>query len=116
MSGIRERRERQDAALQTAYTLCTDYDYLRMALEHTPVFGVVDYDSGSGSGFVMRDVVMIRKLADGWYQAGARGISYCESFESEGWDGFLQQARKYNLAFVIPSKLYAVDAPLGGEE
>lgn len=105
MSGVRERREQQDAALQKAYTLCTDYDFLRMALEHTPVFGVVDYEGGAD--FVMRDVVMIRKLTDGWYQAGARGISYCESFASEGWDDFLKQARKYNLAFVIPHKLEA---------
>lgn len=117
MSDIRETRKRQDAALQKAYTLCADYDYLRMALEHTPVFGVVDYDGGSG--FVPRDVVMIKKLADGRYLAGVRGVSYCESFMPEGWDGFLKQAQKYNLAFVIPHRLCSVDTPspekAGGE-
>ncbi|MDL2306602.1 hypothetical protein LJC48_01045 [Desulfovibrio sp. OttesenSCG-928-C06] len=115
MSNVIKRREQQDAALQKAYTLCTDYDYLRLALEKTPVFGVVDYSSGSGSGFIMRDVVMIRKLADGWYQAGVRGISYCESIESEGWEGFVQQMRECNLAFVVPYAWYAVDAPVDGE-
>lgn len=98
-----EHRKSQDAALQQAYTLCTEYEYLRMALEYTPVFGVVDYSVGSS--FTMRDVVMIRKHSDDWYQAGARGISYCEE---DNWDAFVKQAKACNLAFVIPSHLHRV--------
>lgn len=96
MSAILKHREEQELALQRAYDLCTDYESLRIALEQTPVFGLIDYKQYDT--FTMRDVVMIRKTVEGEYRANVRGTGYIE----EKWEEFVEQAKKYNLCFIQP--------------
>lgn len=117
MNNMRKQLERQNDAMRRSYMLCPDYEILRIILDYTPAFGLVDHINSDDPEFVMRDVVVIRKISEDRYRAGARGITYIETSAPEGWEGFVRQAQKHNLAFVIPDKLHAHDGLMeGGEE
>jgi hypothetical protein len=85
------------------YNTSRDYHYLKFLLDKgTVLLGFVDYNWDGSTKF--RDPVHIRKTDEHEYRASARGIGYCESWESlGGWQEFEKQCRKYDLEFVLPN-------------